>query len=114
MYNKYFFLHVPKVVGTSLFKVFNDILGTENVKQVESINKGPKQIEILNEYQLVGGHFTYSDYLEFISKERYSITFLRNPVDRFLSQYFYYKNNVGETKQPAVVNAKKLDLEIIY
>ena len=111
MYDKYFFLHVPKAAGTSLFKVFNDILGAENVKQVVSLNRGPKQIEILNKYQLVGGHFTYSDYSGFISKDRYSMTFLRNPVDRFISQYFYFKNNVGEVEQTSVVNAKKLNLK---
>lgn len=111
MYNKYFFLHIPKSAGTSLFKIFSDALGNENVKLVENINKGTKQVELLDKYKLVGGHFTYPDYLEVISKERYSITFLRNPVDRFLSQYFYYKNTVGESKQQSVINAQKLDLE---
>lgn len=111
MYNKYFFLHMPKVAGTSIFKVFNNILGSENVILVENINKGLKQMEILDKYQLVGGHFTFLDYEEFVDKGRYSITFLRNPIDRFLSQYFYYRNNVGESKQPTVVNAQKLDLE---
>lgn len=111
MYDKYFFLHVPKAAGTSLFKVFDEILGSENVNQVESINKGPKQLDILNKYKLIGGHFTYFDYLKFINDERYSITFLRNPIDRFLSQYYYFKNNVGDIKQPSVVNAKKMDLK---
>lgn len=111
MYNKYFFLHIPKAAGTSLFKVFNEILGSENVKQVVSLNKGPKQLETLNEYKLVGGHFTYYDYLKFINDDRYSITFLRNPIERFLSQYYFFKNNVGDIKQPSVVNAKKLDLK---
>jgi hypothetical protein len=111
MCNKYFFLHVPKTAGSSLFRVFNDVLGEENIKQVESINRGVKQIEKLNEYQFIGGHFTYLDYLEFINKDRYTITFLRNPVDRFLSQYFFYKNNVSGIDLPAIINAKKLDLK---
>lgn len=112
MYNKYFFLHMLKTGGTSLFNVFNDVLGEENVKQVVSINKGPKQLEALNKYKFIGGHFTYSDYLDYIDQDRYTITFLRNPVDRFISQYFFFKNNYEDlNKEPTVANTKKFNLE---
>ncbi|EKQ50524.1 MULTISPECIES: Wzt carbohydrate-binding domain-containing protein [unclassified Clostridium] len=111
MYDKYFFLHIPKAAGTSLFKIYNDILGEENVKQFVSINKGSRQMEVLNRYPFLGGHTNYLEYLKYFSEDRYSITFLRNPINRFLSQYFYYKNNVGESRETSVVNAKKLDLK---
>lgn len=111
MNNKYFFLHVPKTAGTSLFKVFTDILGKENVKAIESLTSVTNDIEKINKFQFIGGHFAYSDYLKYIGKDRNTLTFLRNPVERFISQYYYLRNNVDDYKFGYVQNARKLDLK---
>ncbi|MFZ5646008.1 MAG: Wzt carbohydrate-binding domain-containing protein [Bacillota bacterium] len=93
MKNKYFFLHIPKTAGSSLYVMFNELLGAENVRQVDDLrNFGPLQAQRLKKYRLVGGHFIYPQRLLF-EKDRYSITFLRNPVDRFLSQYYFFRSN---------------------
>lgn len=93
MKQKYFFLHIPKTAGISLIAVFTELLGLENVKYVNDLrNFGLLQAECLKKYKLVGGHFLYPQKSLF-QKDRYSITFLRNPVDRFLSQYFFFREN---------------------
>jgi len=86
-------LHIPKTAGSSLFAVFREVLGLENVRLVDDLrNFGLLQAEYLKNYKLVGGHFIYPQKSLF-QKDRYSITFLRNPVDRFLSQYFFFREN---------------------
>lgn len=48
MNNKYLFLHIPKTAGSSLYALFANILGPENVKQVPNTNNlGLRQIDML-------------------------------------------------------------------
>lgn len=106
--NKYFFLHIPKTAGTSLFRLFANNLGRNNVLHVRNAgNLGPKLLA-LRRYLLVGGHFTYSQ-SKYLQKNRYSIVFLRNPVDRFLSHYFFYRY-APIAPDVVVANAQSLDL----
>lgn len=108
MNNKYLFLHIPKTAGSSLYALFANILGPENVKQVPNTNNlGLRQIDMLKKYMLVGGHFTYSHKKCF--ENRYCMVILRNPIDRFLSQYYFHRGYEGAS-DPAVINAKNLDL----
>lgn len=91
MKNKYFFLHVPRTAGSSLFALFNNILGYKQVIWVEDIdNFDPMQLSALEKYLLIAGHFTVAHQKDYFS-HRYSIVFLRNPVDRFISAYYYFK-----------------------
>lgn len=97
MKDKYVFLHIPKTAGSSLFAVFNNILGPEEVKHVYDLRKsfGPVHAEKLKNYKMVAGHLVYPQIKHF-EKDRYSIVFLRNPVDRFISQYYYYRQNLDK------------------
>jgi len=104
MKSKYFFLHVPRTAGSSLFALFNDILGYKQVIWIEDIdNFSPTQSSVLEKYLLIGGHFTAAHHKEYF-RHRYSIVFLRNPIDRFISTYYYFKEFGNDTL------VKKLDL----
>lgn len=53
----------------------------------------------MQNYDLIGGHFSYSDIAFEYFRDSYSfITVLRNPVDRYLSAYFRSKStgSIGE------------------
>lgn len=90
--NKYFFLHIPKTAGTSLFTLFLGILGEEQVYQVRDVNIGKQEAEAIQSLALVGGHLTYDQMQLYFERERYRFTFLRHPVERSLSMYYYYRS----------------------
>jgi hypothetical protein len=48
---------------------------------------------------LVHGHITAREYLEFLPEEREVFTWLRHPLQRICSHYYYWKNNRDEPRQ---------------
>lgn len=108
--NKYFFLHIPKTAGTSLFTLFRSTLGEEQVYQVRDVNIGKQRAEAIQSLALVGGHLTYDQMQVYFELERYRFTFLRHPVERFLSMYYYYRSVEEVTRDLTVRVAKTLDL----
>lgn len=109
--NKYFFLHIPKTAGTSLFTLFRSILGEEQVYQVRDVNIGKQRAEAIKSLALVGGHLTYDQMQLYFERERYRFTFLRQPVERFLSMYYYYRSVEEVTLDLTVRMAKNMDLD---
>ena len=84
---KTFFVHIPKTAGIS----FRD-----NLQRFYNSSRSlhiylPKNLKDknINDYDLVTGHITplKSD----ISENRIIVTWIRNPVDRLMSQFFYQK-----------------------
>ncbi|MFZ5595895.1 MAG: Wzt carbohydrate-binding domain-containing protein [Bacillota bacterium] len=108
MSGKYLFLHIPKAAGTSLFRLFAGTLGPENVKMVGDAGNLGSYTEPLKRYRLVSGHFRYYQ-RKYFEEDRYCITFLRDPIDRFVSQYFFYRN-APTVPDAGVLNAQSLDL----
>ncbi len=108
--NKYFFLHIPKTAGTSLFSLFRSVLGEEQVYQVRDVNIGKQRAEAIQSFSLVGGHLTYDQMQSYFERERYRFTFLRHPVERFLSMYYYYRAVEEVNRDQTVRMAKALDL----
>lgn len=92
---RYLFIHIPKNAGSlinnligqlflpeeCLFCLFNDDFYSRYKSRVES-NR-------FKQLRFVAGHLSYS--LSHLAEANYKITFLRNPVDRVLSHYFYYR-----------------------
>ncbi|MFZ3102071.1 MAG: sulfotransferase family 2 domain-containing protein, partial [Desulfitobacteriaceae bacterium] len=89
---KYFFLHIPKTAGSSLFTFFRDVLGEGNVFQVRDVKIGGQRAETLKDYSMVGGHLTYNQMETYFEPERYRVVFLRHPVDRLISLYYFHRS----------------------
>ncbi|MBF0474929.1 MAG: sulfotransferase family 2 domain-containing protein, partial [Deltaproteobacteria bacterium] len=113
---KYFFLHIPKTGGKTLNKIFQDILGNAEVKSFDTagLNLNRHTLATLQPLLISGHWFAVSHFvgvqLRKFFNYRYCFTFLRHPVDRFLSQYYFYRNNVESTSKHTVEQAKRLDL----
>jgi len=110
--NKFLFLHIPKTAGLSLFKIFENILGYQNVFHINN-PKGKaarQQPHELNKYTLLAGHLTLEEYKKHFPDRR-CLLFLRNPVDRFISHFFFAKYNMQDTSLPFVKAAQSMDLE---
>lgn len=90
-----FFLHIPKSGGITLRSVLMDryVLGAE----IEVSNWALEDLEAITKQMetkwCVAGHFLYSQVKESV-RDFTKVTFLRNPVDRVLSEHRYcYERN---------------------
>ncbi|OLN32142.1 Wzt carbohydrate-binding domain-containing protein [Desulfosporosinus metallidurans] len=110
--NKYFFLHIPKTAGTSLFTLFRTALGESNVFEVPylDVNIGKRRAEAIKDFSLVGGHLTFEQMQTDFEQERYRIVFLRHPVDRFVSMYYFNQSRM-DMGDPTVRLAKTKDFD---
>ncbi|WP_267222257.1 Wzt carbohydrate-binding domain-containing protein [Dyella silvae] len=104
-------LHLPKTGGTALRRFFVDQLGEESVSP-------PLQGMMLEEALLqwrdtavISGHFIARQ-ADIIPPERLAVTVLRDPVDRFLSEYFYNKFDVDNLLVDACQRAGDLETYI--
>lgn len=102
---KFVFIHIPKTGGTSLFATFIDKLGKRNVSpSFASFKFTEKDAKKLEKYQLISGHINWLD-VETFFFDRLKITFLRQPLDRCLSWYYYLKSRPLEKVIPlAMIN----------
>lgn len=128
---KIFFLHIPKCGGSSLAKAVQNTYGfSENIvkRKRNLISLDPvrsrkiseitgvlrKDFEekflmynMLNEHiKYIGGHFNYSyRAMENFKEEWHFITILRDPVSRWISNYFFNKySNVIRNNSHYVIN----------
>ena len=91
------FLHIPKTAGSSLVSALK-----ERYKKVLSYYP-PDGIRYRfhpDDAELLIGHFAYGfEKAIFIDRPNFLFTFLRDPIDRFVSQFYYdltYFKNRGE------------------
>jgi hypothetical protein len=88
------FMHIQKTAGTSLVHMAARHYGNDNIiTHGDYVGRPP---ESLMHIPFVSGHFGY-DYAKKLVKWRKSFTFLRDPVERILSLYYFYRTQDPET-----------------
>lgn len=96
--NKLLFMHIPKTGGETFTyeiitqnfpseKIYDDIKGTEDFKAFESL-----PLEEKEKFDCVAGHFFFGFHEQFASLCRY-LCFVRHPVERMISTYYYTLNH---------------------
>ena len=87
---RYLFLHIPKTAGLSLLEVFRHSLGDGNVYHHSAEYRPPMQI--ISKFALIAGHFILAGVLPLFASRK-TLVFLRDPVDRIVSWYYYLREH---------------------
>jgi len=95
---KVFFLHLPKCAGTSLWNVFNGLVGRRRAFQAFNAERMRELTEMeparRNSLRMVGGHFDLAAYRGlFDLSQYYCVTTFREPFERAVSEYHYARGN---------------------
>lgn len=98
-------LHIPKTAGTSFRNILKSVYGSGNVARFDMmpktgirLNEAPYDADKLPEIQVIHGHFNFKALGEtYTLPENYkSITWLRDPVERVVSNFFYLEERLVE------------------
>lgn len=131
------FIHIPKSAGSSLTQSISDLYRNPlKPWRNETFHLNPKtsadianfyNTDLLSErekislyavsekYKFIAGHFGYSPLLKKFSQNKYMFfTILRNPVDRFISEYFYNFHKQSDHFKIKLELDKYLDSEAAY
>ncbi len=88
-----FFLHIPKTAGTSVTNALQAAFPKDHTLtpyQVNNVRKHPREIYLHAE--LLYGHFTHDVYGKRLPRQpNFIFTFLRDPVQHYVSLYFHLK-----------------------
>jgi len=87
-YDHVVFLHMQKAAGTSLCEILPQCLGGPSISHGDYLKYQPHE---LASFRFIAGHFGY-DYLRAIPGRNFTFTFLREPVDRVVSLYYFMQN----------------------
>ncbi len=101
------FLHIQKTAGTSIVHMAARHYGNSDVSSHGDF-EGRDPHEFSNT-AFVSGHFGY-DFARTLMQDRYTFTFLRDPIERVLS-FYYFCRGMNPEERPIYRVARNLDLE---
>ena len=127
---KILFLHLPKTAGTALHDLLVRQYGEGDVTRPLGTIGFDDALVDYEDFQVICGHLMASPGAR-LPADRVALTVLRDPIDRFLSQYNFLKFNVGhgmvdariregtideyvQTLRPGDMSAINLQTEILY
>lgn len=90
-----FFCHIPKTAGMSFMSALSSLYDTEDVSASRLLTHLQAESHTIKDKLLIGGHFGVKDVGEELLKDYYKVTFVRDPVERILSLYYYWNSHAG-------------------
>lgn len=100
------FIHIQKTAGTSLLEVARQYYADSMTSHGDCWGRSPDEFK---DVLFVSGHFGY-DFAKRLMDDRFTFTFLRDPMERILSMYFFCKNR-NPDEFMIYRRAHELDLE---
>ncbi|HEX5002725.1 MAG TPA: sulfotransferase family 2 domain-containing protein [Bacteroidia bacterium] len=98
-------IHIPKTAGRSFLAVLKSVYGENNVAHFDRKLFPNKSIPEIEQFlaaldtgkKVIHGHFTYKEIRELHLKYQPKIiTWVRNPVERVISNYNFFKKRIAE------------------
>jgi hypothetical protein len=105
-------IHIPKTAGRSFLAILKSVYGEDNVahfdwktfpKRDEAAVSHFKS-ELDEKIKVIHGHLSYKEIIQngFSSHSKF-ITWLRNPVQRVISNYNFFKKRISKSGDPALL-----------
>ena len=89
--DRFVFIHIPKTAGTSFRTLLYDIFDETRVSPPFSgAPLTDEDARKLDSYQVIAGHISWADVKRYFPRRRL-ITFLRDPIERCLSVYGFFR-----------------------
>jgi hypothetical protein len=92
----FLFDHLPKTGGTALRTVFGEMFGPQNVSPHLEGRSEIWAIQKYSRFRVISGHFLSLLPGDDRSGGRVRLTMLRHPIDRAVSEYFYWRHHAFE------------------
>jgi hypothetical protein len=89
------FLHLPKTGGTTLRHYFAAHFTPEEICPERHTNLRDYSVDELRQWRFFSGHFN-ADEIRRIPRPLFVVTVLRDPIERLLSLYYYWKRHTDE------------------
>jgi hypothetical protein len=110
------FLHIPKAGGSTISKILEQQYSRAETLTLDDRERQIAQLKALpaaqrGQYRLIQGHLFFGLH-RFIPRASTYITFLRRPVERVLSFYYYARSTPDHYLYP-LVTAGRLDLKTL-
>jgi hypothetical protein len=86
------FLHLPKTGGTTLHHHFSTHFTPEETCPERHSNLKSYNVDELRQWRFFSGHFN-ADEIRQIPRPLFVVTVLRDPIDRLLSNYYFWKRH---------------------
>ncbi|MGA8030979.1 MAG: hypothetical protein WCB48_01180, partial [Casimicrobiaceae bacterium] len=102
------FDHLPKTGGTALHAVFQSALGSDRCSPIIAGSISQARAEF-DRYQCVSGHLFYHPRTDL--SDLWSLTVLRNPIDRILSHLVFSRYDIIPTGDEFNQRTRALSIE---
>lgn len=114
------FIHVPKAGGTTLHSIINKQFTKNQILHIsaEQTHQGAFELvkniplDIRDNLKVIKGHMPFGIH-ELLNQHSTYITYLRDPIKRLVSNYFYLVNNPGHYLYSYVVGKRMSMLDYV-
>jgi hypothetical protein len=89
------FLHLPKTGGSTLHELFSAHFAPEEICPQRHSNLRAYSVDELRQWRFFSGHFD-ADEIRRIPRPLFVVTVLRDPIERLLSLYYFWKRHTDE------------------